>query len=58
MTRAVSQMARQLQKHPEQSSTEPGRIPSMIPQLVKTPLLVQDEELDLARRARTGDEGR
>ena len=56
MTRAVSQMARQLQKHPEQSSTEQGRIPSMIPQLVKTPLLVQDEELDLARRARDGDE--
>ena len=28
----------------------------MIPRLVKTPLLVQDEELDLTRRARNGDD--
>ncbi|MDQ2986083.1 MAG: sigma-70 family RNA polymerase sigma factor [Armatimonadota bacterium] len=49
-------MAKQLQTQYERPYADQGRIPSMIPRLIQSPLLVQDEERNLARRARDGDE--
>lgn len=49
-------MAKQLEYPTASPYTDHGRVPSMIPQLIRRPLLVKDEELDLMVRARNGDD--
>ncbi len=57
MTRAPQkQMAKQLEYSAATSYGVSSRVPSMIPQLVRRPLLVKDEEHSLAVRANNGDE--
>ena len=53
--RCNCRMARPLRTQPDHPQNE-ERIPSMIPQLMQHPLLVRSEEIDLARRARAGDD--
>jgi RNA polymerase sigma factor (sigma-70 family) len=48
-------MAKQLEYSTALFHADEGRVPSMIPRLIRRPLLVKDEEQSLAIRAKAGD---